>query len=145
MFRNIVVAIDLEPESVSERAVDLAIELATKLGAALTLVHVHEFPAVAYPHAAVNFAALQASVLDAAGGTLAAFADSVQSRFPEAKAVLRRGRPWEEVLAAAEELRADLVVIGTHGRRGLSRALLGSVAEKVVRMSPVPVLTVRGE
>jgi len=56
---------------------------------------------------------------------------------------LRSGRPWEEILAAAREGNADLIVIGTHGRKGLPRALLGSVAEKVVRMSPVPVLTVR--
>lgn len=144
MFRNILVAIDLEPDSASARAVDLAIDLAKALGATLTLVNVHEFPAVAYPHAAVNFASLQASVLEAAGGALVAFADSVRDRFPAAKSVLRRGRPWEEILAAAVDVDADLIVIGTHGRRGLSRALLGSVAEKVVRVSPVPVLTVRG-
>ncbi len=145
MFRNILVATDLASDPASARAVDLAVDLATKLGATLTLVHVHEFPAVAQPHAAVNFAAFQASVLEAAGGALVALADSVRGRVPEAKAVLRRGRPWEEILAAADELRADLIVIGTHGRRGVSRALLGSVAEKVVRMSPLPVLTVGGE
>ncbi len=50
--------------------------------------------------------------------------------------------PWEEVLNAAKELNADLIVMGTHGRRGLERALLGSVAEKVVRMARIPVLTV---
>jgi len=93
MFRHILVAIDLEPESASERAIDLAVDLATKLGAALTLVHVHGFPAVAYPHAAVNFATLQAGVLEAASGALVVFADSVRSRSPEAKAVLRRGWP----------------------------------------------------
>lgn len=103
-----------------------------------------QFSAVAYPHAAVNFAPLQASLLEAAGGALVAFADSMRDRFPEAKSVLRRGRPWEEILAAAADVEADLIVIGTHGRRGLSRALLGSVAEKVVRVSPVPVMTVRG-
>lgn len=145
MLRDILVATDLEPDSASARALDLAIDLATGFGAALTLVHVHEFPAVAYPHAAVNFASLQASVLDAASEALVAFAASVRERFPQAKSVLRRGRPWEEILAAAAEYRADLIVIGTHGRRGLSRALLGSVAEKVVRLSPVPVLTVRRE
>ena len=48
-----------------------------------------------------------------------------------------------EICAAADELGADLIVIGTHGRGGLSHALLGSVAEKVVRKAPCPVLTVR--
>jgi nucleotide-binding universal stress UspA family protein len=49
----------------------------------------------------------------------------------------------EAVLAAAAKAKADLIVIGTHGRRGVSHLLLGSVAERVVRQSPIPVLTVR--
>ena len=48
-----------------------------------------------------------------------------------------------EICAAADELGVDLIVIGTHGRGGLSHALLGSVAEKVVRKAPCPVLTVQ--
>ena len=58
--------------------------------------------------------------------------------------LLRTGSPWEQVLGAATEVKAGLIVMGTHGRRRLERALLGSVAEKVVRMSRVPVLTVHG-
>jgi hypothetical protein len=50
------------------------------------------------------------------------------------RGALRRGRPWEEVIALAVDMRADLVVLGTHGRRGLPRAILGSVAERVVRL-----------
>ena len=48
------------------------------------------------------------------------------------------------ILQAAKEGGADVIVLGTHGRRGLSRVFLGSVAEKVVRLSPVPVLTIPG-
>jgi nucleotide-binding universal stress UspA family protein len=55
---------------------------------------------------------------------------------------LRCGDPAAEILRAIDELKPELVVMGTHGRRGLARLLLGSVAEKVVRSSPVPVLTV---
>lgn len=55
---------------------------------------------------------------------------------------LRRGVPWVEITSAAAETKADLIVMGTHGRRGMARALLGSVAEKVVRTAPCPVLTV---
>jgi nucleotide-binding universal stress UspA family protein len=55
----------------------------------------------------------------------------------------KRGAAWRQILLASEETGADLVVMGTHGRQGLSHALIGSVAEKVVRLSPVPVLTVR--
>jgi nucleotide-binding universal stress UspA family protein len=53
------------------------------------------------------------------------------------------GQPAEAIVRTAEERGADLIVMGTHGRTGLSHALLGSVAEKVVRLAPCPVLTVR--
>ena len=56
--------------------------------------------------------------------------------------MLREGRPWEAILEAAQAVGADMIVMGTHGRHGLVRALLGSVTEKVVRTSAVPVLVV---
>lgn len=56
---------------------------------------------------------------------------------------VRRGNPHREILDYADEHAVDLVVMGTHGRTGLDRYLLGSVTEKVVRLSNVPVLTVR--
>ena len=61
----------------------------------------------------------------------------------DARVVLRTGAPYEEIGALATDERADLVVMGTHGRGGVGRALLGSVADRVVRMAPCPVLTVR--
>lgn len=57
--------------------------------------------------------------------------------------LVKLGSPAEEILAAAAEIHADLVVMGTHGRRGIAHAMIGSVAERVVRLSRVPVLTVR--
>ena len=57
---------------------------------------------------------------------------------------VRIGSPAAEIIAAARDLRADLVCVGTHGRTGLAHLFLGSTAEKVVRESPCPVLTVRG-
>ena len=56
---------------------------------------------------------------------------------------VRQGTPLNEILAAAKDFEADLIVIGTHGRSGVGHLLLGSVAEKVIRKSPCPVLTVR--
>ena len=59
------------------------------------------------------------------------------------RSVLRVGVPHEEIVRAATEEKAEMVVVGTHGRSGLDRVLLGSVAERVVRLAPCPVLTVR--
>ena len=61
----------------------------------------------------------------------------------QAKASLRTGIAFEQIVKAARDVAADLVVMGTHGRTGLAHALIGSVAEKVVRKAPCPVLTVR--
>jgi len=56
---------------------------------------------------------------------------------------LFEGEPAEKIVAAAKESKADLVVMGTHGRTGLRRILMGSVAEEVLRLAPCPVLTVK--
>ncbi|UCG39288.1 MAG: universal stress protein [bacterium] len=56
---------------------------------------------------------------------------------------LKEGKPHEEILKAAEEIGADMIIIGSHGRTGLEKAIFGSVAERVVRMAPIPVLLVK--
>jgi nucleotide-binding universal stress UspA family protein len=56
---------------------------------------------------------------------------------------IRKGKPFVEIIIAAREKEADLIVMGTHGRTGISHALMGSVAEKVVRKAPCPVLTIK--
>jgi len=63
----------------------------------------------------------------------------------DTEAVVRGGDPHQIIIDYAEEIDADLIVMGTHGRTGIDRYLLGSVAEKVVRLSDVPVVTVRRE
>jgi nucleotide-binding universal stress UspA family protein len=61
-----------------------------------------------------------------------------------ARTVLRTGSPYQEIVGVATDEHADLVIMGTHGRGGVSRLLLGSVADRVIRFAPCPVLTVRG-
>ena len=62
---------------------------------------------------------------------------------PASSTVVREGDPVDEILAVAASLDAQMIALGTHGRRGLAHILLGSVAEQVVRRATVPVLTVR--
>jgi nucleotide-binding universal stress UspA family protein len=61
------------------------------------------------------------------------------------KAVLLEGVPYAQITRAARSKRVDLIVMGTHGRTGLSKFFLGSVAERVIALAPCPVLTVRGK
>lgn len=59
------------------------------------------------------------------------------------RAVYSEGVPVEQILEVAKKEKADIIVMGTHGRRGMDRFFFGSVAEKIVRMSPIPVMTIR--
>ncbi|MBE7445276.1 MAG: universal stress protein [Planctomycetia bacterium] len=59
------------------------------------------------------------------------------------EAIVIQGVPFAEIIRAAKDYKIDLIVLGTHGRTGLSHAIMGSVAEKVVRKAPCPVLTIR--
>ena len=140
-FKRILVATDFSESA--ERALDLAVEMARKFDAELTLVHSWEVP-YAYGDALHVTVDLIMSLQEAAQKHLDAALVELKQRFPNAKSDLRTGSPWEEILTAATDGGAELIVLGTHGRRGLNRALLGSVAEKVVRMAEVPVLTVHG-
>jgi nucleotide-binding universal stress UspA family protein len=138
-FKHVLVATDCG--ECSDAAVKYGLEMANRDGAALTLVHAFELP---YGCAAPFADEVLRAVQDAARAEFAKVLEPVRASVPTASGVLREGRPWEQVLAVAREQGADLIVVGSHGRHGLPRAVLGSVAEKVVRLSPVPVLTVHG-
>jgi nucleotide-binding universal stress UspA family protein len=69
--------------------------------------------------------------------------DKRRHRIPFGPALIKTGDPRDVINEAAKELGADLIVMATHGRRGVSRMLLGSVTELVVRSAPCPVLCVR--
>jgi nucleotide-binding universal stress UspA family protein len=141
-FKHILVPTDFGKSSA--RALDLAVDLATIFDAELTLLHVWEFPTYAYMDAAAMTPDYATPIAQAAEVELTKTLNAIKVRVPRAKARLSMGVPWQGVIAALEELKPDLIVMGTHGRRGLSHALLGSVAEKVVRLAPIPVLTVPG-
>jgi nucleotide-binding universal stress UspA family protein len=138
--QTIAVAVDFE--AASDKALALASELAERLGCDLVLVHVYQLPIYTYPGLEPGvLPAYQSEVTAAAKRAL----DGLALKHGVKRAFLREGDPATEVLAALEELRPKLAVVGTHGRRGLSHLLLGSVAEKIVRRATVPVVTVRAD
>jgi len=139
MFEHILVATDFgEP---SERALELALALAARFVSKVTLIHVWEFPNYEYLDGAPMPNDYADQVAESARKRMAATMGAISERCPNAKSIVKMGIVWSEILSAIEGTRADLLVVGTHGRRGFKRAILGSVAEKLVRLSPVPVLT----
>ena len=130
----------------AEKAFDFALDLADKLGARLTVLHAYEIPTYAFPEGPVLTVEMMAQIERAAATALDGILSRASRRSPGVKVTteLRQGAAWREIDQAAVDLKADLIVLGTHGRRGIARALLGSVAEKIVRTAACPVLTVRG-
>jgi nucleotide-binding universal stress UspA family protein len=130
--------------SSSRAAIALAIDIARTYGAAVTVVHAYSIvtPA-AYTVAFPSLPYVMDAVRAAAEEQMKEMVAELRAQLPAVDALTRVGDPATVILEAAEE-NADLVVVGTHGYRGFSRLMLGSVAEKVVRLCPVPVLTVRG-
>ena len=142
--KNILVPIDFSP--FSEQALDYAVALATKLDAKVHLLNVVGFPVMGGPELGVT---MIASVIDQLTkdnqSALAKLVDARRSSGTIGEVMLRTGDARDLILRACEEVNADLIVMGTHGRRGVTRALLGSVAESVVRTAPCPVMTIRAQ
>lgn len=129
----------------SDKAFDFAIQLAEKFGASVTAMHAFEIPVVGFPDGSlVATADIASRIQEAARQGLDGAVKARQGRGVKIDSLLREGSAHEEVRAVAERIHADIIVIGTHGRKGLARALLGSVAENVIRTVKIPVLTIHG-
>lgn len=141
-IRKILVPIDFEDASI--RAVDDAIDLAAALGASIVLMHAYEpavvplFPDAPLASPAQDVARLEESTRVA----LRTLAETKRHRGVPLEIVVCEGVPWRRIDEVADHVGADLIVMGTHGQHGVLRALLGSVAERVVRTAHQPVLTI---
>jgi nucleotide-binding universal stress UspA family protein len=136
-FRHLLVPTDFG--EAAGRALDLAMTIGAQFGASLTLLHAYGMPVVSYGES------LFWPVDDLrrmARETLDVELSKACKHYPRVEGVLVEGDAWRQILVTAEARAIDLIVMGTHGRRWLSRTLLGSSAERVVRASVVPVLTV---
>jgi len=130
----------------SGRAYDYAYSLARHYGAKLLVEHVVQPLQAAYPYYAFPEATLQDTwthlTSDAEKGLQQLVKTHTRNGL-QSECVIRQGFPWEAILSFAEERSADLIVMGTHGRRGLDRLTMGSVTERVLRKAHCPVLAVR--
>jgi nucleotide-binding universal stress UspA family protein len=143
-YKRILVPVDGSPTSA--RGLAAAIAMAKESGARLLLLHVvEEYAAFAAPEVGVNIGPILEAMRAGGKKTLARVARAASRAGVKPQTALVEnfgGRVADAIIAQAKRWRADLVVMGTHGRRGLQRALLGSDAEVVVRYSPVPVLLI---
>ncbi len=141
MFKRIVCATDFS--DTAEVAWELAAELARAHQAELVLVHVFIVLPL-YPE--IPGPTIQQVWEDQRLWVEQQLADRVEAatgRGLAARYLLRAGTAPEEIVQAATDENADLIVVGTHGRTGINRLVIGSVAERVVRVAPCPVLTVK--
>jgi nucleotide-binding universal stress UspA family protein len=131
----------------AEFALKYALAIAAMTKAAVELLRVVE--PIAYPQAyepfdtQFNAAELAMEIEAAMKKELDERVASLKQEHPNASGRLATGNPFLEIIQAAQDMDADLIVMGTHGRTGLAHVFMGSVAEKVVRKSPCPVLTVK--
>ncbi len=140
--KTILVPTDLSEGA--EEALDYALGLAAALGAQVHLLNVVGIPSLGVPELGI---AMAATTIDTIVVENQKAIDDLAARkratAPIGQAILRTGDAKDTILQVAKELGVDLIVMGTHGRRGIRRALLGSIAELVVRTAECPVLTVR--
>ena len=143
-IQRILCPTDFSPHS--NEATAWAADLAGRYGASITLVHVYQPVSMILPEGFVLKSAEDiAELLHALDQALAGARSELARVAPRVSvdSVLLQGAPFAEIVRYARENGCDLIVLGTHGRTGLRHALLGSVAEKVVRKAHCPVLTVR--
>jgi universal stress protein A len=145
-LRRILHATDFS--AASKRAFDMAVEFAKQNKAELLLVH------VLVPHVAYSadtyadpeiYIELERSARRQAQSSIEALVGKLKRAKVKATAVLLKGTAHGQIVRAAKNRRADMIVIGTHGRTGISKLLMGSVAGRVIAEASCPVLTVRGK
>jgi len=142
-FSTILVAVDFSDSS--DNAFQMALAMAQKFSAKLMILHVINEPidlrGFYVPH--ISFDKLEEEIEEGAKKLMESFCRQHTGDFENYQSLIVPGMPFDEIIKQAEKYSVELIVLGTHGRTGLDHVLFGSTAEKVVRKSKIPVLTVR--
>ena len=141
-FRKILVPVDFSDHS--QHALDRAIELAKGFGAELHLLHCYQIsPGAISPYGMIVPESFEHDVRVAALRRLAEWSEKARKAGCRVQEHLSARFPAEEIATLAERIGADLIVMGTRGLTGIKHVLLGSVAERTIRVAGCPVLTVK--
>lgn len=127
----------------STRAFREAISMSRGNGAELVIAHAYRLPNVAIPGSPELYDEWDRRLREDAEARLRVLVDEAGRRGVKASPLVLFGDPQEVLVQAAKNRSADLLILGTHGRRGVSRLFLGSVASHIISTAPCPVLTVR--
>lgn len=140
-FKKILCPTDFSDDA--REALRVALDFARESKGEVAILHVHQVPGVGFSEGVVapDFVAAASEQAEEQLQAWRKEAEGTGSARVTAEKVM--GAPWEEIVRVAREGNYGLIVVATHGRTGIKRALLGSVAEKVVRHAPCPVLIVR--
>lgn len=142
-FSTILFATDFSEGSTE--AFDYALSLAKQFAAKLLLVHIINEPVdlrgFYVPH--ISFENLEKEIAEGAEKMMERFCSENLAGFDRYERFVITGVPYEEIVKKAVESNADLIIMGTHGRKGVDHLLFGSTAERVVRNASCPVMTVR--
>lgn len=142
-FKTIIFATDFSESS--DYASQYALSMAKKFDARLVIVHVINEPVdlrgFYVPH--ISFDKLEEEIEEGAQKMMEKFCRTHIRDYDNFETFIVPGVPYDEIIKKGEEVGADLIVMATHGRTGLDHVLFGSTAEKVVRKSSVPVMTIR--
>jgi len=143
MFKSILFATDFSESS--DHAFQYALSLARKFESRLGIIHVISEPVdlrgFYVPH--ISFDKLEEEIEQGALKMMEKFCRTHVQDYTKVESFVVPGIPYDEIIKKAVEINADLIVVGTHGRTGLDHVLFGSTAEKVVRKSTIPVMTIR--
>jgi nucleotide-binding universal stress UspA family protein len=142
-FKDVLCAVDFS--AASRSALDTAVRLVRDAGAsaALTLIHVVHVPAYPLSVGVLVTPSLRRELLESADRELADWKKAAEAEGVNASVLRLEGTPWQSIVEEARARRSDLIVVGTHGRTGLTHAIIGSTAERVARHAPCAVLVTR--
>jgi nucleotide-binding universal stress UspA family protein len=141
-FETILVPVDFSEHS--KEALDIAVQLARLFGSTIHLLHCYHIQTAGIsPYGIVLPSGYYEDIREAAEKRLNDWHEKVSGEGVKVESILSADSPSLAINLAAAEIQANLIVMGTRGLSGLKHAMLGSIAERVVRLAPCPVLTVK--